>query len=191
MKKSEKPLKNSVPNWLFEARNKWQFIGTKRPDFAEEPKKNQLSVWDFPRPPALVQVQEEVRVFAGETCIVKSKNALAVCETASPPTYYIPPEEVRFELLVRIAKKKSLCEWKGTAIYWALKTTPEKVIAWSYTKPFPEFEAIKDHLAFYPQELHCFIGRENVTPQPGKFYAGWITKNLAGPFKGDPGTGHW
>ncbi|MFD2587879.1 DUF427 domain-containing protein [Croceitalea marina] len=183
-------MKN-IPSWLFEARNKWQFTGTKRPDFAEEPKKNQVSVWDFPRPPALVQVQEEVRVFAGETCIVKSKNALAVCETASPPTYYIPPEEVHLELLVPIPKKKSLCEWKGTAKYWALKTSPNKGIGWSYKNPFSPFEALKDYIAFYPQTLDCFIGDEKVRPQPGTFYAGWITDHLAGPFKGDPGTGHW
>jgi len=27
--------------------------------------------------------------------------------------------------------------------------------------------------------------------QPGGFYAGWVTNNIVGPFKGEPGTGHW
>jgi hypothetical protein len=30
-----------------------------------------------------------------------------------------------------------------------------------------------------------------VTPQPGGFYGGWITPELVGPFKGEPGSEHW
>jgi hypothetical protein len=30
-----------------------------------------------------------------------------------------------------------------------------------------------------------------VTPQPGNFYGGWITPDVAGPFKGEPGTRSW
>ena len=37
----------------------------------------------------------------------------------------------------------------------------------------------------------CFVGDEQVTPQPGGFYGGWITSDLVGPFKGPPGTAFW
>jgi hypothetical protein len=30
-----------------------------------------------------------------------------------------------------------------------------------------------------------------VRPQPGDFYGGWITDEVVGPFKGDPGTWGW
>jgi hypothetical protein len=30
---------------------------------------------------------------------------------------------------------------------------------------------------------------ERVVPQPGRFYGGWITSDLAGPFEGVPGSG--
>jgi hypothetical protein len=30
-----------------------------------------------------------------------------------------------------------------------------------------------------------------VIPQPGGFYGGWITSDLAGPFKGVPGSMGW
>ena len=93
--------------------------------------------------------------------------------------------------MVQIPNKTSLCEWKGSANYWALKIAPEQVIGWSYKNPFPPFEALKDFIAFYPQHLRCFVSDEQVRPQPGQFYAGWITKNLTGPFKGESGTGHW
>jgi hypothetical protein len=28
-------------------------------------------------------------------------------------------------------------------------------------------------------------------PRPGGFYGGWITRDIVGPFKGEPGTGGW
>jgi hypothetical protein len=30
-----------------------------------------------------------------------------------------------------------------------------------------------------------------VRPQPGYFYGGWITDEIVGPWKGDPGTEWW
>ena len=37
----------------------------------------------------------------------------------------------------------------------------------------------------------CFVAGERVRPQPGGFYGGWITADLIGPFKGEPGTFGW
>lgn len=185
------PNKNGLPDWLKKARMNWQYKGNGRPDFAQEPKTGQVSVWDFPRPPAVEKVHQEIKVYKGEECLAKTVEGYAVMETAHPPSYYIPPADVNVSALVRIPNKTSGCEWKGAADYWALKTAPKEAVAWSYPNPFPEFEVIKDHFAFYPQQFQCYIDTEKITPQPGKFYAGWITKNLTGPFKGEPGTGHW
>lgn len=179
------------PNWLLKAREKWQFNGRQRPPFAEIPEDGQVSVWDFPRPPAVEKVTQSISVFHEDLCLAKTSNGYAVMETASPPTYYIPLSAVNKEHLVSIPHKTSVCEWKGSAQYWALANNPQNAIAWSYAKPFSPFEKLKDYFAFYPQQLTCFLGDEKVRPQPGLFYAGWITNNLAGPFKGDPGTGHW
>lgn len=180
-----------IPDWLLKARDKWTFNGQQRPDFAQVPKDGQVSVWDFPRPPALKPVPKKLEVRHQGALLALSHNALAVLETASPPTYYVPPEEVNLELLTRMEGKKSVCEWKGTSTYWALKELPSRAVAWSYSKPFPPFDPLTDYLAFYPQHLDCFLDDEPVTPQPGGFYAGWITKDVVGPFKGEPGTGHW
>jgi len=54
-----------------------------------------------------------------------------------------------------------------------------------------EYAALKDCLAFYPGRVACFVEGEPVTPQPGRFYGGWITRELVGPFKGDPGSEDW
>jgi hypothetical protein len=35
------------------------------------------------------------------------------------------------------------------------------------------------------------VGDENVVPQSVKFYGGWITPELCGPFKGEPNSSDW
>ena len=37
----------------------------------------------------------------------------------------------------------------------------------------------------------CYVGDELVQAQTGDFYGGWITQNIVGPFKGEPGTMGW
>jgi hypothetical protein len=63
---------------------------------------------------------------------------------------------------------------------------------WSYPAPTPGFAALRDHVAIYCAAMDaCFVGDEQVSPQPGGFYGGWVTSNLIGPFKGGPGTEFW
>ena len=47
-------------------------------------------------------------------------------------------------------------------------------------------------MSFYPGRMDaCWLGEERVRAQAGDFYGGWITADLAGPFKGPPGTRGW
>ena len=85
----------------------------------------------------------------------------------------------------------SACEWKGIAVYYALLSDPGTPVGWSYPDPRQRFAGIRDYLAFYPAQLACYVDDERVRPQPGGFYGGWMTDDIAGPVKGEPGTGHW
>ena len=98
----------------------WQYRGQKRPPFAEEPRPGQESVWDYPRPPAIVVDQRRVEVRLGNLIIADSQQSYRILETASPPTFYIPPHSVRMQLLEPFPGS-SECEWKGMAQYWTLK----------------------------------------------------------------------
>lgn len=178
-------------NRLEKARAAWRYNGSERPPFAVEPKKGQRSVWDFPRPPRIEKVAKTVTVLHKKETLVQTQDALAVLETASPPTYYIPEKDIAMDLLMTVPGRTSVCEWKGSATYWTLKSKTDQFVAWSYLNPFLEFEALQYHLAFYPHHLDCRVDGNRVEPQPGAFYAGWITPDLVGPFKGEPGTGHW
>ncbi|KAJ2991404.1 hypothetical protein HDV02_003788, partial [Globomyces sp. JEL0801] len=110
---------------------------------------------------------------------------MRVLETASPPTFYIPKEDVKTELLTEIPNKQSLCEWKGLATYYSYNS---KVVGWTYKSPFEQFNEIASHIAFYASCGTCMVDGETVVPQPSDFYGGWVTSEVVGPFKGEPGT---
>lgn len=179
-----------IPDWIEHARKKWEFTGKKRPEFADIPKDGQISVWDFPRPPLIKKVDRTIKVLNNKISVAETKNALMVCETSSPPTYYIPKKDVEIELLTEM-DAKSWCEWKGQSQNWALKSKPEQVVAWSYHFHFASYEQLKNHFAFYPHYLQCFVGDELVSAQKNDYYGGWVTKNLSGPIKGKIGSEHW
>ncbi len=164
-----------------------------RPSDAVRPGPGQESVWDYPRPPRVEPTSKAVRVEFGGAVIAETTRALRVLETSSPPVYYIPPDDVRRDLLVA-TNKRTLCEWKGWAVYWTLQLGERTVphAAWSYPEPWPGYESIRDHLAFYAGKMDaCTVAGERVTPQPGAFYGGWITSDIVGPFKGGAGTSGW
>jgi uncharacterized protein (DUF427 family) len=151
------------------------------------------SVWDYPRPPRVEPVPERVRVLMDGVPLADSTHALRVLETAGAPVYYVPREDVRMDLLVP-SPHRTVCEWKGEAGYWSLRSGTRDVsnVAWSYEDPKPGFEAITGHLAFYASKVdEAWLGDERATPQPGRFYGGWVTSRIVGPFKGEPGSEGW
>lgn len=169
----------------------WTYRGQKRPDFAVIPKPGQESVWDYTRPPKLVRDERLVKVCCEDQIIAESSSTYRLLETASPPCFYIPPQDVKRKLL-RLSAGASICEWKGLAQYWELAADPEKgSVGWSYSAPKTAYEKIRDYISFYPSTLTCYVAGEKVKAQPGQFYGGWVTGEIVGPFKGTPGTGHW
>ena len=157
------------------------------------PGPGQESVWDYPRPPRVEPVPERIRVVVDGIDIADSTDAFRVLETAGAPVYYVPPEDVRMDLL-RANTRRTFCEWKGEAMYHTLVVPTREIpdIAWSYPAPNPGYEAIRDHLAFYAWKVdEAWVGDERATPQPGQFYGGWVTSRVVGPFKGGAGTTGW
>lgn len=157
------------------------------------PGPGQESVWDYPRPPRLEESTRHIQVVVDGTVIAETRRAKRVLETSHPPTYYIPPQDVHMEFLKR-TPGTSWCEWKGRASYYDV-VVGERVIpqaAWTYASPVPEFESLRDHIAFYPSKVdRCSVDGETVTAQEGDFYGGWITSDVVGPFKGAAGTRYW
>lgn len=149
----------------------------------------QESVWDYPRPPRLEPTWKHIQVIFNGVMIADTRRALRVLETSHPPTYYIPPEDIQMEYLLP-SPGASFCEWKGQASYYTVRveTRQERNVAWYYPDPTPPFATIKNHVAFYAGRMDaCYVDGEQVRPQPGNFYGGWITSDIVGPFKQGPG----
>ena len=151
------------------------------------------SVWDYPRPPRVETVMERVTVCFAGRLIADTTSALRVLETSHPPAYYLPPEDVRQDLL-EPAQGHSFCEFKGEASYITIITGSRRSerAGWLYRDPTPAFRSIAGYVAFYASRVdEARVGDEVVSAQPGDFYGGWITSWVVGPFKGPPGTSRW
>ncbi|MFO7571080.1 MAG: DUF427 domain-containing protein [Gaiellaceae bacterium] len=151
------------------------------------------SVWDYPRPPRVEPTTRRIRVVLRGETIVDTVRAHRVLETSHPPVYYVPLEDVAPGALVP-AGGSTFCEWKGVASYYDVVVGGKRVGrgAWTYHDPSPAFAVIRDAVAFYPALMDaCLVDDEQAVPQPGGFYGGWVTPDLVGPFKGEPGTAGW
>ncbi|MEO0413023.1 MAG: DUF427 domain-containing protein [Pseudomonadota bacterium] len=168
-----------------------------RPDTIEPVGTGDESVWDYPRPPIIDDAPAPVTVQMGDLVIARTNRAKRIKETASPPTIYIHPDDCDFRYL-KEGSGLSVCEWKGKAQYFDLQLPDGRrvgQVGWSYPDPFDNviegMARLKDWLCFYPAKVECYVGDQRVRPQPGQFYGGWVTDTIKGPFKGEPGTGHW
>ena len=170
----------------------WKYTGKERPPFAVDPKKGEESVWDYPRPPMADADSRKVVVKAFGVIILETSRAIRILETASSPTFYIPPVDIDTDFLEQ-ASGSSFCEWKGKATYWNVTVNGRNLqkAAWSYHNPSERFKEIDGYFSFYPARVDCYVDGEKVIPQPGGYYGGWVTSEIVGPMKGGPGTGGW
>src|SRR5262245_35644171 len=157
-----------------------------------EPADGQESVWDYPRPPALVPTDRLMRVVLNGATLAETRRAVRVLETSQAPAFYLPADDLDWQYL-DASSGASFCEWKGQADYLAAVVGDQRVedAGWRYRSPTPAFESIRYHVAFYPQKVECSVDGEIAQAMPGGFYGGWITHEIVGPFKGAAGSAHW
>ncbi|MET9663912.1 DUF427 domain-containing protein [Streptomyces sp. NPDC006475] len=96
--------------------------------------------------------QGTVHVIArhGGVLLAESRRPLILHETGYPDRYYLPPEDVRSDLLTP-SGTHSHCPFKGDADYWSLPDAPDLV--WSYPEPKTQVAEIKGHFCFYDTEV--------------------------------------
>lgn len=156
------------------------------------------SVWDYPRPPALESFEgNRLEIIHRGELIASTERGYRVLETSHPPVYYFPPDDCN-EGLIQPSRdaSQSYCEWKGEASYLDVVMPAHDLIlrrvAWRYMNPTERFAPIAGYIAFYAAPFdECLVRGERARPQPGGFYGGWITDDIKGPFKGEPGSWGW
>lgn len=91
-----------------------------------------------------------VEVVIGDQVVATSDRPVLLLETDLPTRYYLPPDDVRLDLLAP-TDNVSACPYKGTAdAYWTFPGPPEVAnVAWSYAEPLPAVAAVAGRIAFY------------------------------------------
>ena len=109
-----------------------------------------ITITPHPRP---------VRVIVAGTVIAESGSALALAEASYPPVLYLPRDSLHMPFVVS-STKTTHCPYKGDASYFDIVVgdTRRRDAVWSYETPFPAVEAIKGHVAFYPDRVDTIEG---------------------------------
>jgi len=127
---------NAVDEWFAEDS---QLFGHPRDPY------QRIDVWD---------TSQHVRVVVAGEVVADSRRARMLVETGLPPRYYLPLDDVRFELLEPSAKK-TRCAYKGSASYWHVRArgTFEDDLAWTYRDPQHDAEPVRDRVSFFNERV--------------------------------------
>ncbi|GAB2658666.1 DUF427 domain-containing protein [Nocardia goodfellowii] len=105
---------------------------------------------------SIQRVRNLVRVTDAGATLAESRASLLVAEQDHGIVFYLPEQDVDFELLVPDAYT-SRCPFKGTARYWraAAGSVP---VAWAYHDPYPEVALLRGHIGFYQDRVQLTVG---------------------------------
>lgn len=102
----------------------------------------------------VLESSRHVKVRVNGEVVAQTNRPKLLFETSLPTRYYIPPEDVRKELLVP-SETQTVCPYKGIASYYSVKTDDELIedLIWYYPEPLPEATKVRDHLCFYDEKV--------------------------------------
>jgi uncharacterized protein (DUF427 family) len=102
-----------------------------------------------------------VKVSLDGVVLAETDRPKAVYETSLPVRWYIPPEDVRMELLTP-TDTQTACPYKGRAGYHSAHVDGKVAedVVWHYADPRREVEPIRDHLAFYNERVDIEVDGE-------------------------------
>jgi uncharacterized protein (DUF427 family) len=108
-----------------------------------------------------------VKVSVNGEVVAETERPRILFETGLPPRYYIPPEDVREEVLVP-SDKHTRCPYKGVASYYSVEAGGVRVedLVWYYAEPIPEVHKIEGHLCLFNEKVDLEVdGEKQVRPQ--------------------------
>ncbi len=96
---------------------------------------------------------KRVLVAAGGEVLADTTSALTLQEASYPAVQYLPRDAVDMAQLQR-SDHHTWCPYKGEASYYSIPGVERGENAvWTYEDPHEAVEAIRDHLAFYPDRV--------------------------------------
>jgi uncharacterized protein (DUF427 family) len=103
-----------------------------------------------------------VRIELAGTVLAESERPSLLFETMLPERFYLPAEDVRFELLTPTDTATS-CAYKGTARYWSYAPAGEDGvdICWQYPEPLDDADKIRGMVAFFNERIDLTVDGES------------------------------
>jgi uncharacterized protein (DUF427 family) len=104
-----------------------------------------------------------VRVSLRGELLAESRRSKVLYETALPPRFYLPPDDVRTELLVR-SSSRTRCAYKGSASYWHVQLGDRLVedLVWTYRDPQHDAKPVGGHLCFFNERVDLEVDGEQM-----------------------------
>jgi len=105
-------------------------------------------------PITITPFEGRVRVGWRGRDIVDTTHALTLKEHVYPPVFYVPRADADMSVFARTLRETT-CPYKGVANYFSLRAgeTVDENVVWTYETPKSGVQAIRDHLAFYPDRV--------------------------------------
>jgi uncharacterized protein (DUF427 family) len=107
-----------------------------------------------------------VCVSADGRVLADSRRAVALYETHLPTRWYLPPADVRLDLL-EPSSSTSVCAYKGVAAYFSVRDGgPDgQDVAWTYAQPLLDAAPVRDHICFFSERTDLSVDGVDV-PRP-------------------------
>jgi uncharacterized protein (DUF427 family) len=101
-----------------------------------------------------------VVVRRGGHVLADTRNALTLQESTYPAVQYIPREDADLTLFAR-TEHATYCPYKGDASYFSIAAGdgPAENAVWTYEHPHDAVAPIREHLAFYPDQVEITVER--------------------------------
>jgi uncharacterized protein (DUF427 family) len=111
----------------------------------------------------VLESSRHVKVAVNGEVVAETERPTILFETGLPPRYYIPPEDVREDVLAR-SEKMTRCPYKGVASYYSVQAGGEQMedLVWYYPEPIPEAAKIRGHLAFFNERVDLDVEGEEL-----------------------------
>src|ERR687889_2268832 len=109
----------------------------------------------------VLESSRHVKVSVNGEVVAETQRPKILFETGLPPRYYMPPEDVREDMLLK-SEKSTRCPYKGTASYHSVEVGGGTVedLVWHYPEPIGAVEGIRDHLCFYNEKVDLEVDGE-------------------------------
>ena len=134
---------------------------------------NRMDEWLEEDEPAIVHLRDpyhrvdvldtsrHVRVEVAGEVVAETTRARVIFETGLPSRWYIPPDDVRSDVLVP-SDKRTGCAYKGFASYRSVRVGDqlEEDLVWVYEDPTRDAERVKGYLCFFNERCDIHVDGE-------------------------------